>query len=80
MASGCDGDIQQLALAADDGLDQAAAGRALDRRVGQFLLCAHELVLHLRRSCEQLLHVQLSAWLHDAPKPYWHPRFAGVTA
>ena len=45
---------------------QTAAGAALDLGLGQLLLRAHELTLHLRRRSEELLHVKLSAWFHAA--------------
>ena len=46
--------------------DQPAARAALDYRVGQFLLRVHELVLHLLRRSEQLLHIDLAARIHCA--------------
>ena len=53
-------------LAVHASLDQPAARGALDLGVSQFLLCAHEMVLHLLRGSEQLLQVHPTLWVHCA--------------
>ena len=58
--------FDQFALPVDGDGHQTAAGAALDLGLGQLLLGAHELTLHLRRRSEELLHVKLSAWFHAA--------------
>ena len=49
------------------------ARAALDHRVGEFLLSVHELVLHLLRCREQLLHIDLAARIHCALTRYRQP-------
>ena len=68
-----DAEIQQLALAVDGGLDQAAARRAGHLGVRQCLLGIHELFLHLLRRGEQLLHIHLGFHIALLRRAYDHP-------
>ena len=61
---GLDLQAQDVTAAAQRGRDEAAAGRALDDRLGQLLLRRRHLLLHLLGLLHQLLHVGLAAWLH----------------
>src|SRR5262249_26450947 len=54
----------ELALAVDGGPDQAPASCALNLGLGEFLLSIHELTLHGRGRCEELLHIELATRLH----------------
>ena len=76
---GCtDRQIHQFALAVDGRGHQPAARGPFHLGVCEFLLCAHELVLHLLRGGEQLLHVHLAAWFHcRLPLGCGQPRLAG---
>ena len=69
-----DGQVHQVTLPVDLGLHQPASRAALDHRLGEFLLSVHELVLHLLRCREQLLHIDLAARIHCALTRYRHAR------
>ena len=73
MAAGTDRQVHQVTLPVDLGLHQPATRAALDHRVGEFLLSVHELVLHLLRCREQLLHIDLAARIHCALTRYRQP-------
>ena len=66
MASLAMAQIDQLALPVDRRLDQAAPGAALDLGLGQPLLSAHKLALHLCSGSEELLHIELPTGFHAA--------------
>src|SRR6266567_3129208 len=62
-----DGQVHKLALPVDDCLHQPAACCPLDFSISKLLLRVHELTLHLLRSREKLLHVQLATRVHAVP-------------
>ena len=68
-----DRQVHQLTLPVDLGLDQAAARTSLDHGISEFLLRGHELILHLLRGRQQLLHVHLAAWVHCDLTRYRQP-------
>ncbi|CCB75652.1 protein of unknown function [Streptantibioticus cattleyicolor NRRL 8057 = DSM 46488] len=68
---GVDDQADQLAGPADGGLHQAAARAPLDPRLGQLGLGRGEVLLHLLRLLQQLLHVRLTTGHHwIAPAVY----------
>ena len=59
-----DGEINQVTLAIHGGGDKPAARGPLNLGICELLLGAHQLLLHLLRFSQQLLHVQLATRVH----------------
>ena len=75
-----DHQVHEFALAVDRGGDEATAGGTFHFGVRQFLLGIHELMLHLLRGGEQLLHVHLAALIQCGPTWLGQPCRAGPPA